>query len=233
VFEVIPAVDIQRGRAVRLVEGRAEDETVYFDDPLEAAQKWAGLGAPWLHLVDLDAAFGHGDNREVIGKLARELPCKLEVGGGVRDLETAERLLEIAERVIIGTAAITEPELLDALLSRYEAYRIAVSIDARDGLVAVRGWTETSTVAARDLAKRVSEQGVTHIIYTDIARDGTLLGVDPEPVSLMRSACPHTLVAGGGVASDYDLELYESLGMDGAVVGKALYEGRIQYPRTP
>lgn len=232
-FEVIPAVDIQRGRAVRLVEGRAEDETVYFDDPLEAAQKWAGLGASWLHLVDLDAAFGHGDNREVIRRLARELPCKLEVGGGVRDLGTAERLLEIAERVIIGTAAITEPELLDALLSRYEAHRIAVSIDARDGLVAVRGWTETSAVAARELARRVSEQGVTHIIYTDIARDGTLLGVDPEPVSLMRSACPHTLVAGGGVASDYDLELYESLGMDGAVVGKALYEGRIQYPRTP
>ena len=231
-FEVVPAVDIQRGRAVRLVEGRSEDETVYFDDPLEAAQKWAGLGASWLHLVDLDAAFGHGDNREVIAKLAAALPCKLEVGGGIRDLGAAERLLDTVERVIIGTAAITEPGLLDALLSRYEAHRIAVSIDARDGLGAVRGWTETSAVAARDLAKRVSEQGVTRIIYTDIARDGTLLGVDPEPVSLMRSACPHTLVAGGGVASDYDLELYESLGLDGAVVGKALYEGRIQYPRT-
>lgn len=230
-FEVIPAVDIQRGRAVRLVEGRAEDETVYFDDPLEAAQKWAGLGASWLHLVDLDAAFGHGDNREVIDRLARALPCRLEVGGGVRDLETAKRLLETVERVILGTAAITQPELLDALLARYEPHRIAVSIDARDGLVAVRGWTETSAVAARELARRVSEQGVTHIIYTDIARDGTLLGVDPEPLSLMRAACPNTLLAGGGVASDVDLELYESLGLDGAVVGKALYEGRITYPR--
>jgi len=231
-FEVIPAVDIQRGRAVRLAQGRAEDETVYFEDPLEAAQTWVEKGASWLHLVDLDAAFGNGDNREVIDRLARALPCRLEVGGGVRDLETAERLLESVERVIIGTAAITQPELLDALLSRYEAHRIAVSVDARDGLVAVRGWTETSTIAARDLAARVSEQGVTHIIYTDIARDGTLLGVDPEPVSLMRAACPHTLIAGGGVASDYDLELYESLGMDGAIVGKALYEGRISYPRT-
>lgn len=230
-FEVIPAVDIQRGRAVRLVEGRAEDETVYFDDPLEAAQTWAEAGASWLHLVDLDAAFGHGDNRDVIDRLARALPCRLEVGGGVRDLGTAERLLETVERVIIGTAAITQPELLDALLARYEPHRIAVSIDARDGLVAVRGWTETSAVAARELARRVSEQGVTHIIYTDIARDGTLLGVDPEPVSLMRAACPNTLLAGGGVASDVDLELYESLGLDGAVVGKALYEGRITYPR--
>ncbi len=231
-FEVIPAVDIQRGKAVRLLAGRSEDETVYFDDPLEAAKLWADKGAPWLHLVDLDAAFGHGDNQDIISKLAGSLDCKLEVGGGVRDVETAERLLESVERVIIGTAAITQPELLDTLLSRYDAHRIAVSIDARDGLVAVRGWTETSTVAARELARRVSKQGVTHIIYTDIARDGTLLGVDPEPVSLMRAACPHTLVAGGGVASDRDLELYESLELDGAVVGKALYEGLIQYPRT-
>ena len=231
-FEVIPAVDIQRGRAVRLLEGRAEDETVYFEDPLEAAQKWAEGGATWLHLVDLDAAFGHGDNREVIARLAGALSCKLEVGGGVRDLASAEALLESVERVIIGTAAITEPELLDTLLSRYEPHRIAVSIDARDGMVAVRGWTETSALSARELAKRVTEQGVTHIIYTDIARDGTLLGVDPEPVSLMRAASPHTLIAGGGVASDADLELYESLGLDGAIVGKALYEGRITYPRT-
>lgn len=231
-FEVIPCVDIQRGRAVRLLEGRAEDETVYFEDPLEAARKWAGAGAAWLHLVDLDAAFGHGDNRETIGRVAGALSCKLEVGGGVRDLESAETLLKSVERVIIGTAAITEPELLDTLLSRYEPHRVAVSIDARDGMVAVRGWTETSTLSARELAKRVTAQGVTHIIYTDIARDGTLLGVDPEPVSLMRAACPHTLIAGGGVASDADLELYESLGLDGAIVGKALYEGRITYPRT-
>ena len=175
-FEVIPAVDIQRGRAVRLVEGRAEDETVYFDDPLEAARKWASAGAAWLHLVDLDAAFGNGDNREVLGRLAEKLDCRLEVGGGVRSAEAAEGLLEIVDRVILGTAAIT---------------------------------------------------------YTDIARDGTLLGVDPEPVSLMRAAFPHTLVAGGGVAGESDLELYESLGLDGAVVGKALYEGRIRYPRTP
>lgn len=232
-FEVIPAVDIQRGRAVRLVAGRAESETVYFDDPLEAAEKWAQAGAAWLHLVDLDAAFGHGDNRDVLGRLAKNLSCKLEVGGGVRDLETAEALLTLVDRVILGTAAITEPKLVDDLLARFGPERIAVSVDARDGLVAVRGWTETSAVAARDLARRVAEQGVTHLIYTDIARDGTLLGVDPEPVSLMRTAFPHTLLAGGGVAGESDLELYESLGLDGAVVGKALYEGRIQYPRAP
>ena len=179
-FEVIPAVDIQRGKAVRLVEGRAEDETIYFDDPLEAAEKWALAGASWLHLVDLDAAFGHGDNREVLARLAGALGCKLEVGGGVRSVRVAEQLLEIVDRVILGTAAITEPRLVDELLARFGPERIAVSVDARDGLVAVRGWTETSAVAARDLARRVAEQGITHLIYTDIARDGTLWASTPS-----------------------------------------------------
>jgi phosphoribosylformimino-5-aminoimidazole carboxamide ribotide isomerase len=109
---------------------------------------------------------------------------------------------------------------------------VVVSIDAKDGLVAVKGWTEVTSVAARELVKRVAAQGVTCVIYTDIARDGTLQGVDPEPVSLMRQAFPHTLLAGGGVASERDLELFESLGLEGAIVGKALYERRIQYPRT-
>jgi phosphoribosylformimino-5-aminoimidazole carboxamide ribotide isomerase len=230
-FEIFPAVDIQRGRVVRLFEGRAENETVYFDNPLDAAQHWVDRGASWLHLVDLDAAFGKGDNRGIIAQIAK-LPCKCEVGGGVRSLEVAERLLDVVERVIVGTAAVLQPELVDALLARYGAERVGVSIDARGGLVAVKGWTETSAVAATALAERVTQQGVTHLIYTDVARDGTLLGVDPEPVSLMRRACPHTLVAGGGVASERDLELYESLGLDGAIVGKALYEGRIRYPRA-
>jgi len=217
---------------VRLLEGRAERETVYFDSPVEAATHWASKGAAWLHLVDLDAAFGRGDNREVIREIARAVPCKLEVGGGVRDAQSARALLEVVDRVILGTAAIRQPELLDELLASYGPERVVVSVDAKGGLVAVKGWTEVTSVAARELAKRVAEQGVRYVIYTDIARDGTLLGVDPEPVSLMRAAFPHTLLAGGGVATDDDLELYESLGLDGAVVGKALYEGRIQYPRT-
>lgn len=231
-FEVIPAVDMQRGRAVRLLEGKSEKETIYYEDPLEAAQLWVTGRATWLHLVDLDAAFGTGNNRELITQIAQALRCKFEVGGGVRDLASAEALLNIVDRVIIGTAAITQPELLDTLLSRYAPERIAVSIDARDGKVALKGWTETSDMDATALAKQVTAQGITHIIYTDIARDGTLRGVDPEPVRRMREACPHTLVAGGGVAGDEDLDLYESLGLDGAIVGKALYEGRITYPRT-
>ncbi len=231
-FELIPCVDIQKGRAVRLFEGDPERETVYFDRPLEAAQHWAGLGAAWLHLVDLDAATGRGTNREVIAEIAREVSCKIEVGGGVRDVETAQAWLGLVDRVVIGTAAVTQPEMLDALLDEFGSERVVVSIDAKDGRVAVRGWGETSGVGALELAQRVAAQGVTQVIYTDISRDGTLRGVDPEPVKEMREAFPHTLLAGGGVAADEDLEIYERLGLEGAIVGRALYEGTIRYPRT-
>ena len=231
-FELIPCVDIQKGRAVRLFEGDPERETVYFDRPLEAARHWAGLGAAWLHLVDLDAATGRGNNREVIAEIARGVSCKVEVGGGVRDMETARAWLELIDRVVIGTAAVTQPEMVDALLDEFGPARVVVSIDAKDERVAVRGWGETSGVGALELAQRVAAQGVTQVIYTDISRDGTLRGVDPEPVREMRKAFPHTLLAGGGVAADEDLEIYERLGLDGAIVGRALYEGTIRYPRT-
>ena len=231
-FELIPCVDIQKGRAVRLFEGDPARETVYFEKPLEAAQHWAGLGAAWLHLVDLDAATGRGNNREKIAEIAREVSCKIEVGGGVRDVATARAWLELVDRVVIGTAAVTQPEMVDALLDEFGPSRIVVSIDAKDGRVAVRGWGETSEVGALELTQRAAEQGVTQVIYTDISRDGTLRGVDPEPVREMRAAFPHTLLAGGGVAADEDLEIYERLGLEGAIVGRALYEGTIRYPRT-
>ena len=205
---------------MRLFEGDPALETVYFEKPLEAAQHWAGLGAAWLHLVDLDAATGHGNNREKIAEIAREVPCHVEVGGGVRDVETARAWLNLVDRVVIGTAAVTQPEMVDALLEGFGPSRVVVSIDAKDGRVAVRGWGETSGVGALELAQRVESQGVTQVIYTDISRDGTLRGVDPEPVREMRAAFPHTLLAGGGVAADEDLEIYERLGLEGAIVGR-------------
>jgi phosphoribosylformimino-5-aminoimidazole carboxamide ribotide isomerase len=235
VFEVIPAVDMQKGRAVRLAQGDPERETVYFESPVEAARHWTMLGAGWLHLVDLDAALGRGDNRTLIAEIATEVaetPCKLELGGGIRDLQAARDALEHVERVVLGTAAIHSPELVDELLEAYGPERVVVSIDARDGQVAVKGWQEASTLSAPELARRVSEQGVKQVIYTDISRDGTLQGVNPEPLEAMRQAFGHTLLAGGGVAGEADLDLYEQLGLDGAIVGRALYEGRIRYPRT-
>jgi len=230
-FDVIPAVDIQQGRAVRLFEGDPERETVYFDAPIEAARHWVGLGASWLHVVDLDAALGRSDNAALIRALAEGVDVRLELGGGVRSVEAAADWLVHVERVVLGTVAIHEPEVVEALLADFGPERVVVSIDARDGKVAVHGWAEVTDVDAAELARRVEAQGVRHLIYTDIGRDGTLRGVDEAPVRRMREAFPHYLVAGGGVGSDADLELYERLGLDGAVVGRALYEGTITYPR--
>jgi phosphoribosylformimino-5-aminoimidazole carboxamide ribotide isomerase len=230
-FEIIPCVDIQGGRAVRLFEGNPDKETVYFERPLDAAKHWVSLGAQWLHLVDLDAALGKGNNNLAIGEIAAELDANIEVGGGIRSLELARKWLDIVDRIVLGTVAISQPEIVDALVADYGADRIVISIDAKDGLVAVKGWAEVSSVQAVELAERVTKQGITHVIYTDITRDGTLKGVNPEPVKAMREAFPHVLIAGGGVARDADLELYEMLGLEGAIVGRALYEGTITYPK--
>lgn len=230
-FEVIPCVDIQKGRAVRLFEGDPEKETVYFESPLAAARHWAELGATWLHLVDLDAALGSGDNRDIIKTIATELDVKIEVGGGIRSLESARAWLKTIDRVVLGTAAITQPKVVETLLEEFDPERVVVSVDAKHGLVAVKGWAETTQVSAVELAERSLEQGVTQLIYTDISRDGTLKGINPGPVKKVRAAFPHTLIGGGGVATDADLDLYEALGLEGAIVGRALYEGTITYPR--
>jgi len=231
-LEIIPAVDVQRGRAVRLFEGDPERETVYFAAPIDAARHWAALGARTLHLVDLDAALGAGDNRDAILTIARELDVRTEVGGGVRSVEVAERWLEAVDRVVLGTVVLDAPDVVAELLERFGPERVVVSVDAKDGFVAVRGWREVTDVAATDLAARMAEVGVREMIYTDVGRDGTLQGVDEAPVARMRAAFPHRLVAGGGVATDADLDLYERLGLDAAIVGRALYEGTVRYPRA-
>jgi|SRR5690625_1720860 len=230
-FQVIPAVDIQQGRAVRLFEGDPKRETVYFDEPLQAARHWIGHGAELLHLVDLDAALGKGDNSRLVEQIAG-LGVATELGGGIRSAAAARRWLEHVSRVILGTAAVTQPELTVQLLEEFGPERVVVSLDARDGLVAIKGWTETSSVDAFELAGQLADQGLRTLIYTDVTRDGTMLGVNAEPVERMRAAFPHELLAGGGVASDADLDLYASLGLDGAIVGRALYEGKVTYPRT-
>jgi phosphoribosylformimino-5-aminoimidazole carboxamide ribotide isomerase len=229
--EVIPCVDIQRGRAVRLFKGDPKLETVYFDSPLAAAQHWADKGAGLVHLVDLDAATGAGSNREVILEIARTLKVPVEVGGGVRSLEAAQSLLEGGVRqVVIGTVVVTQPEVVDAILERFGTESVIVSIDAREGLVAVKGWAETSQVQATDLAAAVWAQGVRTLIYTDVTRDGTLEGLDETPLRAIRAAWPGRLLAGGGVATVKDLDLLERIGIEGAIVGRALYEGTLEFP---
>ncbi|RIH81755.1 1-(5-phosphoribosyl)-5-[(5-phosphoribosylamino)methylideneamino] imidazole-4-carboxamide isomerase [Calidithermus terrae] len=229
---VIPAVDIQQGRAVRLFEGKPELETVYFEEPLEAALHWQAQGARFLHLVDLDAATGRGENRAVIRRVAERLEVPFEVGGGVRSLEVAQGLLELgAKRVVVGTVAVKRPEVLTAMLEAFGPERVAVSLDARGLEVVVSGWAEGTAQDVTELALRTHEAGVRTLIYTDVRRDGTLQGLDLEVVARVREAWPGFLIAGGGIASDADLEGLQRLGVEGAITGKALYEGRIDLGR--
>ncbi|WP_027875975.1 1-(5-phosphoribosyl)-5-[(5-phosphoribosylamino)methylideneamino]imidazole-4-carboxamide isomerase [Meiothermus cerbereus] len=225
---VIPAVDIQSGRAVRLFEGDPRQETVYYENPLEAALHWQKQGARMLHLVDLDAALGRGENRAVLRTLAASLAIPFEVGGGIRSLEAAREVLALgASRVVVGTVAVKAPEVLERMLGEFGAERVVVSLDARGLEVVVSGWAEETALRVQDLGLRMWELGVRTLIYTDVRRDGTLAGLDLEVIREVRAAWPGFLIAGGGIASDADLEGLRRLGVEGAITGKAIYEGRI------
>ncbi|MER3479794.1 MAG: 1-(5-phosphoribosyl)-5-[(5-phosphoribosylamino)methylideneamino]imidazole-4-carboxamide isomerase [Meiothermus sp.] len=229
---VIPAVDIQGGRAVRLFEGDPGRVTVYFEDPLQAALHWQSQGARFLHLVDLDAATGRGENRPVLRRIAERLAIPFEVGGGVRGVEAAREILGLgAERVVVGTVAVKAPRVLEAMLAEFGPERVAVSLDARGLEVVVSGWAEGTAQDVRDLAKDMYRRGVQTLIYTDVRRDGTLAGLDLEAVAEVRRAWPGFLIAGGGIARDADLEGLQGLGVEGAITGKAVYEGRIDLRR--
>ncbi len=225
---VIPAVDIQSGRAVRLLEGDPHRETVYFEDPVEAALHWQAQGARILHLVDLDAATGRGENRQVLQAVAKALSIPFQVGGGVRSLEAARALLALgAHRVVVGTLAVKAPEVLGQMLEAWGPERVVVSLDARGLEVVVSGWSEATAWQVPELAQRLWTMGLRTLIYTDVRRDGTLAGLDLEGVRAVRSAWPGFLIAGGGIASEADLLGLKHLGVEGAITGKALYEGRI------
>ncbi len=227
-MKVIPAVDIQGGKAVRLVEGDPARETVYFEDPVGAALYWEEQGATLLHVVDLDAALGRGDNRAQIRRIAAALAMGFEVGGGIRTLEEAEAVLGLgAERVVIGTVLVREPEEAVRMLELLGPARIVPSLDGRGLEAAVAGWQEGGAGNVLDLAHAADEMGFRTLIYTDVRRDGTLEGLDLEVIARVRDAWPHELIAGGGVASDADLEGLDRLGVEGAIVGKALYEGSV------
>ncbi|MCX7784483.1 MAG: 1-(5-phosphoribosyl)-5-[(5-phosphoribosylamino)methylideneamino]imidazole-4-carboxamide isomerase [Meiothermus sp.] len=225
---VIPAVDIQSGRAVRLFEGDPGQETVYYENPVEAALHWQRLGARMLHLVDLDAATGRGENRAALREIARSIAIPFEVGGGIRSVEAAREVLALgASRVVVGTVAVKAPEVLGRMLWEFGAERVVVSLDARGLEVVVSGWAEGTALKVQNLSLRMWDMGVRTLIYTDVRRDGTLAGLDLEVVREVRAAWPGFLIAGGGIASDADLVGLQNLGVEGAITGKAIYEGRI------
>jgi phosphoribosylformimino-5-aminoimidazole carboxamide ribotide isomerase len=225
---VIPAVDIQSGRAVRLFEGDPSQETVYYENPVEAALHWQAQGAHMLHLVDLDAATGRGENRAVLREVAAAVTIPFEVGGGVRSVEAAREMLALgAHRVVVGTVAVKAPEVLGQMLAAFGAERVVVSLDARGLEVVISGWAEQTALSVKSLSQQLWDRGVRTLIYTDVRRDGTLAGLDLAVVREVRAVWPGFLIAGGGIASDADLEALQNLGVEGAITGKAIYEGRI------
>jgi phosphoribosylformimino-5-aminoimidazole carboxamide ribotide isomerase len=226
-----PAIDLKGGACVRLVRGEMASATVFNDDPAAQARAFAGMGFSWLHIVDLDGAFaGRTINGDAVRSIRRAVDLKIQLGGGIRDRAAIDSWLDLGiDRVVLGTVALRDPDLVRQAAAAYPG-RIVVGIDARDGKVAVEGWAETSEVRAVDLARRFADAGVAAIVYTDIARDGALIGVDAAATGAFAKQVRLPVIASGGVAGIADiaaLKARESDGITGVICGRALYDGRI------
>jgi phosphoribosylformimino-5-aminoimidazole carboxamide ribotide isomerase len=227
--DLFPAIDIRSGRVVRLSQGEATRQTVYGDDPVAVAERFVEQGASWIHVVDLDRALGTGDNLPVVARMAHRVGSRvrLQLGGGFRTLELVRAGLDLGvARVVIGTAAAVDPSFVGSAVSAMGSGRLAVGIDTREGKVALRGWTETSTQRAEELARRVVADGIGTVIYTDIARDGMLAGPDLTGAAALLATGAGVIVS-GGVASTEDIRGARVSGLAGVIVGRALYEGRL------
>jgi phosphoribosylformimino-5-aminoimidazole carboxamide ribotide isomerase len=226
---VVPAIDLRGGKVVRLKQGRLQDTTVYGDDPAEVARQWEAQGAARLHLVDLDAAIENKPQPDVIQSIVRAVKIPLEIGGGLRVLEMAQRYKEMGlDRVIFGTAALAKPGVVQAAVAQWPE-SVAVAVDVKDGKVAVAGWMETSTVDALDLVQQVKAWGVRRVQYTDVLRDGTLVGPNVAGIEALARASGLAITAGGGISVKEDLVKMKPLGLlgvDEVIVGKALYDKR-------
>ncbi len=227
---VIPAIDIRRGRCVRLYQGDPERETVYSEDPAQVAMQWQQLGARLLHIVDLDGAFcGHSRNSEAIGAISRTVDIPFQLGGGIRSPRGVTKALEAgAFRVILSTVAVEDPKLAASMVREF-GDSIIVGIDARDGMVAVKGWTESSPLQAVELARRVEQWGVKEIIYTDILRDCTLRGPNLKGLQELLDATGLNVIISGGISSCQDLIALKPFKkrLRGVIIGQALYTNRL------
>ena len=235
---ILPAIDIKDGKCVRLYQGDFDRLTTYDADPVQVARRWHEAGASWLHVVDLDGALnGYPANLEIIQRIRSAVSLHIECGGGMRTLDAMQRMLDTGiDRIILGTIALTDPDLLQAALQRWSE-RIVIGLDAREGRVAIAGWRETSQVEATALAGELCARGVSRFVYTDIARDGALRGPNLPALQAMQRAISNVspdgaLIASGGIASMADLQAIAHLGIEGAIVGKALYTGAIELARA-
>jgi len=228
-FEVIPAVDIKGGKCVRLYQGRADREKVYFENPVEVAKRWEEEGAKRIHVVDLDGAFeGIPKNIKIVEEIVKTVSVPVQFGGGVRTIKALERLFEVGvDRVVVGTVAVERPELFEEMVRVFPG-KIVLGIDAKNGLVTTRGWVEVTEFSAVELARKYEEMEIWGYVYTDISRDGTLTSPNFEEVEKFASAVKKPVIASGGVARKEDiLKLSQIDNVSGVIVGKALYEGKV------
>jgi phosphoribosylformimino-5-aminoimidazole carboxamide ribotide isomerase len=230
---LIPALDLLGGKCVRLHQGNYDQATEYSGDPLAVAKHWQDTGAEWLHVVDLDGArAGTPLHLDLVRAIRRQTAgLRLELGGGLRSMEAIEQALEVVDRVVLGTAAIKDPPLVAQAVARFGP-AIAVGIDARQGLVAIEGWESATSRPAYDVAADMKAAGVQTIIFTDIETDGTLQGPNLNALAALRGLEGVTLIASGGVASIAHLRQIAKLGVDGCIIGKALYDGTIDLTRA-
>lgn len=228
---LFPAIDLMDGQVVRLRQGKADQKTVYPASPMAYARKWQEEGGDWLHIVDLNAAFsGEHKNLQTVGAIAKALLTPVQLGGGMRSREAVQRAIEAGvSRVVIGTRAAESLDFVAQMVKDFGAEKIAVGIDAKNGKVSVKGWTEDSDLSAVDLARKVEDVGVQTIIYTDIATDGMMQGPNFKELDSMLAAIRCNLIASGGVSSAGDVQrLAQRPRMHGAIIGKALYDSAIR-----
>ena len=227
-MQLYPAIDMKNGQCVRLKQGKFKEITVYSDSPEKVAAYWESQGATFLHLVDLDGALaGYSVNEEAIRRIVSSVSMPVEIGG-IRSEEAIERMLDLGvSRVIIGTKAVENPLFLRDAVLRFGADRIVAGVDAKNGLVAVEGWEKLSEITASDLCGQMKEYGVRHVVYTDISRDGMLTGPNVEATRALTEETGMDIIASGGMSSMDDLKRLHDAGVKGAIIGKALYENRI------
>lgn len=225
---IYPAIDIRGGKAVRLIEGDYNRETVFDADPLDAALRWQADGAEWIHIVDLDGARdGIRANANVIARIRQETTVKIQLGGGMRTMSDIDAAASLGiDRIVIGSSAVNNPQLVDHAVAFY-GQRVAVGLDARDGRLATHGWTEQSDISAVEAGKRFSTLGVKHIVFTDIGRDGKLEGPNISALGEMIQQAHTNIIASGGVSSLDDLHAIKAAGAAGVIIGAALYHKRI------
>ncbi|MDF1616343.1 1-(5-phosphoribosyl)-5-[(5-phosphoribosylamino)methylideneamino]imidazole-4-carboxamide isomerase [Petrocella sp. FN5] len=233
-MRLYPAIDIINGQAVRLVQGDYKKETVYDKDPVQVAKQWEDAGADYIHVVDLDGAQdGTWKNRETISNIVKSVKVPVQTGGGIRSLQDIEERLSVGiARVILGTVAIKNPALVSEAVNKFGQEAIVVGIDAKDGMVAIHGWEQVSDMSALDLCLKVKAMGITTIIYTDIAKDGMMLGPNIEQTRQLIQETGMNIIASGGVSNYEDLEKVSQIQAEGVIIGKALYTKAIDLKKA-